>query len=151
MDLMSWLFVSSVVGGLLIAVLLRVSGAPRSAGGQTDVFADRTGVGGSDVINVSAIRVAGLGGLGLVVVAFALAWTFPRIGQSVVLGAGLGVGMAAFLIWRRRRVGPLSTSSGRRGASTTLSIEQPSNVTPPRAVEPDVRGPKTVRLAADSV
>jgi hypothetical protein len=131
MDLSFWLFVPGVVGGVLIAIFLWLRPGRRGSLVRPDVFADRTSTGGTDVINVSAIRVAGVGGLGLVGMAIALAWTFPRIGQTVILGAVLGTGLAVYLVWQRRREGPLSTSSGRLGASTILSIDQPRETTPP--------------------
>lgn len=78
-----------------------------------------------DVINIASIRVAGIGGLGLVAIALVLAWSIPRIGQSIALGAVFGAVFAAGLIlWRRRR-GPIPTSSSHPGANTTLSIDEP--------------------------
>lgn len=88
-----------------------------------------------DVINIASIRVAGIGGLGLVAMALALAWSIPRIGQSLALGAVLGVGLAAVLILWRRRLGPMPTSGGRSGANTTLSIDEPVSPEKPDAAE----------------
>jgi hypothetical protein len=87
--------------------------------------APSTGTNGGrrDVINISAIRVAGIGGLGLVAMAVGLAWTFPSIARSLMLGAGLGVVLAVGLIVYRRRVGPLPTSAREPGANTTLRLE----------------------------
>ena len=97
-----------------------------------------------DVINISSIRVAGVGGLGLVVMALVLAWAIPRIGQTIALGAVLGVAFAAALIlWRRRR-GPMPTSSSHPGANTTLSIDEP--VSPEKADASD-SGNRTQRRA----
>lgn len=142
MDLTSWLFVPGLVGGVVVAVALRVVGSRVHPRLRSDPFAGRAAA--TDVINASAIRVAGLGGLGLVGMAFALAWTFPRIGQSVALSAALGVAMAVFLIWRRRHTGPLPTSSGRLGANTTLSIDAPSRVE--RAAAPHTHRPTVEEL-----
>ena len=109
-------------GGTLIAWgLLR---APRwSPAGSLANAASGTGAERRDVINISAIRVAGIGGLGLVAMAASLAWTFPSIARSLMLGAGLGVLLAVALIAYRRRVGPLPTSGRESGANTTLHIE----------------------------
>ena len=76
-----------------------------------------------DVINISAVRVAGVGGLGLAVVALGVALGVPRIGQTMALSAALGVVFAAVLIVRRRRIGPMPSSGQRTGANTTLGID----------------------------
>lgn len=97
----------AVVGFVLI--LLR-------RGGTAPVLADRDPFErdtSSDVINMARIRVAGVGGIGMVLVALAMAWVFPRIGQSLLIGVAGGVVVSAFIIMRRRRSGPLS--SGDRG------------------------------------
>ena len=39
----------------------------------------------TDVINISRIRAAGLGGLGLFAMALVVAWFVPRIGQTLSL------------------------------------------------------------------
>lgn len=151
MEFMYLLFVVGIAGGLVIAIVLRTLGVHRQGWTRSDAFAERSGVNGSDVINVSSIKVAGLGGLGLVGVSFTLAWTFPRIGQTMLLGAILGAAMAAFWIYRRRRIGPLPTSSGRLGANTTLSIDQPADGTTGRAPESSNRDSRPVRLATGRV
>ena len=110
-------------GGAVIAwALLR---APRWSPSGSLASAPSRGTNGGrrDVINISAIRVAGVGGLGLVVMAVGLAWTFPSVGRALTLGAGLGVVLAVALIAYRRRVGPLPTSASEPGANTTLRLE----------------------------
>lgn len=80
---------------------------------------------GTDVINAAYVRVAGVGGLGLVAMALVVAWNVPRIGQELAIGGLLGVALAAVLIvWRRS--GPLPASGGRPGANTVLSIDHPA-------------------------
>ena len=99
----------------------------------------------TDVINAARIRVAGIGGLGLVAMAATVAFFVPRIGQTLAVGLGLGVALAAFLIVRRRRKGPLPSSGAQPGANTILAIDaSPSPAvgdTPPSA-------PRERRLAA---
>ena len=57
----------------------------------------------TDIINMASIKVAGVGGLGLVAMAAAVALDIPRIAQSVGIGMGLGViGAVATILWRRR-------------------------------------------------
>lgn len=55
----------------------------------------------TDVINMASIKVAGLGGLGLVAMSAAVALNVPRIFESVALGFALGACMALVLIVRR--------------------------------------------------
>ena len=109
-------------GGAVIAwALLR---APRwsPAGGLAVGATGRNGR-QRDVINISAIRVAGVGGLGLVGMAVSLAWTFPSVAQSLMLGGGLGLLLAVCLIIYRRRTGPLPSSARHGAANTTLHLE----------------------------
>ena len=64
---------------------------------------------------------AGIGGLGLVAMALAVALDVPRIGQTVALGLVLGAVFAAILIGRRRRRGPLpSSGQSNRGEHDAL-------------------------------
>ena len=76
-----------------------------------------------DVINISAVRVAGIGGLGLAAVALGVALDVPRIGQTLAVSAALGVVLATVLILRRRRMGPMPSSGRKPGANTTLAID----------------------------
>ena len=56
----------------------------------------------TDAINISRIPVAGVGGLGLVAMAFIVAWFVPAIGVSLAVAAIAGVALAVALIaWRR--------------------------------------------------
>jgi hypothetical protein len=77
----------------------------------------------TDVINVSRIRVVGIGGLGLVAMAAVVSIAVPSIGVPVAVSAVLGIVAAACLIVLRRRDGGMRSSGARMGANTTLSIE----------------------------
>ena len=56
-----------------------------------------------DHINMAHVRVAGLGGLGLVAMAGVVAWNVPAIGVVTLTALVSGVVLAAALIvWRRR-------------------------------------------------
>src|SRR3990172_5924068 len=61
----------------------------------------------TDVINMARIRVAGVGGLGLVAMALAVAGFVPRIGQTLAAGFVPAVAFAVGLILLRRRAGPI--------------------------------------------
>jgi hypothetical protein len=91
----------AVVGGGIGAAIMIARGrrehqAPLSV---PDAFARNQPEG---ILNVSRIRVAGIGGLGLVVVAAAMALTIPRIGVSLGLGLVGGFLIALALIPYRR-------------------------------------------------
>ena len=127
MELTSLILVSGIAGGAVVALLRTVAHRLRPGQRQTDAFAQGSEARRTDVINIASIRVAGIGGLGLVAMAVALALSIPRIGQTMALGALLGAGFAAVLILWRRRIGPMPTSGGRSGANTTLSIDEPGS------------------------
>jgi len=97
---MGWIMVAPVVGGVIAASFLIVS--RRSGLGASQVRPDPFEHSNTDVINVSHIRVAGVGGIGLMAVAAAMAVTFPRIGWSVVVSAIAGVALAVTWILMRR-------------------------------------------------
>jgi hypothetical protein len=59
-----------------------------------------------DPMNMSHVRVAGLGGLGLVLVAVGVAFQFRLVGVSLALGLAGGMMGGLALIWyRRHRLG----------------------------------------------
>jgi hypothetical protein len=75
--------VSAAIGGILMLTLMRHS-HPNPPISEPDSF-QRDSL-GNQVIDVSRIRVAGFGGLGLVAMAVALGFAIPRIGVSLALG-----------------------------------------------------------------
>ena len=129
------IMVPGLVGGLAIAVLFL---RQRRAGRGTDPFS-RDGR-STDVINMAHVRVAGVGGLGLVAMATLVALYVPAIRVAILLGLVLGGVFAAGLIAWRRRGGPMPSSGRRPGANTTLAIDaapsQPDTEAPRR--EPDL-------------
>ena len=109
MDPVVVIVVPGLIGGVAIALFMalhRSRGSKRTSG---RFEADPS----TDVINMARIRVAGVGGLGLLAMAGVVAWFVPRIGQTLAIGLVLGVVFAAVMILRRRRSGPMP-SSGRR-------------------------------------
>jgi hypothetical protein len=105
----------AIVGGLVVAAVLlwRRPGAPRSMPVR-DVFGDDAA--STDVINMAHIKVAGLGGLGFVAVAFVTAVTIPRIGVTIAIAAAGGALIAlAIILWRRTH-DPLPSTGSTPGA-----------------------------------
>ena len=115
---------SGLLGGIGLAVLFSKIKRARSGPDASDVF---EGAPATDIINMAHIRVAGVGGLGLVLVALATAVDIPQIRQSVGLGLVLAVPFAIGLILWRRRSGPMPSSGGQMGANTMLSIDAAPN------------------------
>jgi hypothetical protein len=124
MDPVTLFLIPAFAGGVGFALLLiRLSPEPH-ANLRPDPLAHEPLT--TDVINMARIRVAGVGGLGLVAMAVAVAWFVPRIGETVAVGLVLGAVFGGMLILRRQRTGPMRSSSMRPGANTTLSIDVPT-------------------------
>ena len=116
------LVIAGVVGGLVMAAwLFRFNRAhsvsPFDGGTQHD--------GPTDIINMAHIRVEGVGGVGMVLMAIAVALGIPQVGKSMAAGLLLGALMAVVLIRWRRAAGPMPSSGQRPGANTTLAIDAP--------------------------
>jgi hypothetical protein len=77
----------------------------------------------TDMINMASIKVAGVGGGGMIGVSILIALTVPAIGAVVVVGLVMGALMALVLIRRRRRIGVMPSSSRGPGAKTVLAID----------------------------
>lgn len=123
MDPASLILLLCFIGGVIAAAVVRHLQRPV---GSLDPFHDRR----TDVINAARIRVAGIGGLGLVAMAATVALFTPRNRLTLTIGCLLGIALAAILIWRRRRSGALPSSGRSAGANTTLSIDALPPTTP---------------------
>lgn len=100
---LGWVVAIAMVGGVISAAVLILSRRSGLAG--TSLRHDPFAHFDTDVINIARLRVAGVGGAGLIVVAAALAMTFPRIGWSVVISAIAGTALAVTWIIGRRAHG----------------------------------------------
>jgi hypothetical protein len=118
MDPVTIVIVPGFIGGLLVAL---VFARLNSRSDASDPFtAERPS---TDIINMARIRVAGIGGLGLVAMAGVVAFSIPRIRQSMAIALGLGALLGAVLVLWRRQAGPMPSSGQRPGANITLSID----------------------------
>ena len=125
----------AVVAPILLVVALGIIGGAALALGAIRLGKRLRGPGGADeftrrplstdVINMASIKVAGLGGLCLVVLCAAIAIQIPHIGRTVLTGFLLGGALAELWIVRRRGAGPMPSSGARPGANTVLSIDTP--------------------------
>jgi hypothetical protein len=112
MELLMILLPGVLGGGLILAVLIarfgsRVNAAPDA----------RLEPPSPHLINMAHIRVAGVGGLGLVAMAIVVAIFVPLIRVTMTIALLLGVALAAALIAFRRRQGPFSPRRGTVGTA----------------------------------
>jgi hypothetical protein len=120
MDPVLMMLIPGVLGGLVVALLLRRLSWHDSRGQAVPPVGEPLS---SGAINMAHIRVAGEGGLGLIVIAVASAVFVPRIGQTIGLGFVLGAVLAVALVVWRRHGGPLPSSSRHPGAHGDLGLE----------------------------
>ena len=136
MDPVSLIGVPGVLGGVVVALVIflrqRRGSHISSLGGSTPARPLST-----DIINASSIRVAGVGGLGLVAMAIAVALNVPRIAQTLGIGLVLGVAFAVTMIAIRRRTGSMPSSGRQMGANTTLGIDAADRQANDRADAPE--------------
>jgi hypothetical protein len=131
MEPITIIVVPGLLGGLVVALIM-VALHRKSTRDAPSYRRERLDSASPDVINMSRIRVSGIGGLGLVAMALAVALDVPRIGASVAIGLVSGVALAVFLIARQRRAGIMPSSGRQMGANTTLSIDAPQPDRVPR-------------------
>ena len=122
MDPVVLVVVPGFVGGLAIALTIFLRQRRGSDPGSL-AAPPRPHRPSTDIINASSIRVAGIGGLGLVAMAAAVALNVPRIGQTLGIGLILGLALAAVMIVRRRRSGAMPSSGRQAGANTILALD----------------------------
>jgi hypothetical protein len=126
------LAVAGVVGGVAMAAwLFRFNREHLRNPFDAPVQQDRP----TDIINMAHIRVEGVGGVGMVLMAIAVALGVPQVGKSMAAGLLLGALMAVVLIRRRRAAGPMPSSGQRPGANTTLAIDAPDAAPAPQTTE----------------
>ncbi len=94
------LLLPAFVGGLLLASLLVRLNRRQSSGVVRRSTLEPMS---PDLINMAHIRVAGVGGLGMLGAAVVTAISLPEIGVALAAGVGLGAAIAAGLIAYRRR------------------------------------------------
>jgi hypothetical protein len=107
------ILVPGIAGGILLAFYL----AHRPVRPAVDAPAVRRALPPTSpsLINMARIQIDGVGGLGMVAMALAVAISVPWIRLSIAVSLVLGGVVAAALIGRRRS-GPLASSSRHAGA-----------------------------------
>lgn len=99
MDPVTAVLVPGLIGGFVIAAGILLQ--HRRAHAPSVVLPYRPLPISTDVINMASIKVAGVGGLGLVAMSAAVALNVPRIFEATALGLLLGTCMALVMIVRR--------------------------------------------------
>lgn len=100
------LMLPGLVGGLVLAVVLaRLNRTPSSTERGRSALMPIS----PDMINMSHIRVAGVGGLGMMAVSLIVAVNIPEIGFALLIAAVLGGVIGGGLIVYRSRSNPPAT------------------------------------------
>jgi len=114
------LVLPAVVGGVLLAALLMRVNRRASSGLVAPSELEPMS---PDLINMAHIRVAGLGGLGMLGATVVTAISLPQIGAALVASVGLGAGVAAGLIAYRRRSAAAGDGGPDRRLPTMLALD----------------------------
>jgi len=129
MDPVMLVIIPGFLGGLIVALFIFRMHAPLPG-----VDPLRRHPLTTDVINMARIRVSGVGGFGLMMMAVVVAAFVPRIRQHLLISAALGIIFAIALIALRRRSGPMPSSGASPGANTVLGLDTPD---PPPVLPPE--------------
>lgn len=125
MDPVTLVLVPGILGGVVIALIAFSTRLwPRRPAALAPPYEPDEPI--TNMYNISGVRVAGIGGLGLLAMAATVAFNVPMIGAAMALGVLLGSAFAAGLILYMRRSGPMPSSGKGIGASTVLSLREPS-------------------------
>ena len=109
------IIVPGLIGGLVFALLFaRLHGGP-DASNETRLDPPST-----NLINMARIRVAGMGGLGMLAMSVVVAIFVPRIRFTMAIALVLGAALAGGLIALRRQLGPWSSNGQHPGAHSML-------------------------------
>jgi hypothetical protein len=107
------ILIPGLFGGLLLSFFIA-----RNRRGTAATFVPRRLEAPSpSLINMSSIKVEGLGGLGMVAAVIAVAIADPRIRLAVIIAGVLGGGLAFVLIRARRSSGGLHSGNDPNGDS----------------------------------
>ncbi len=109
MEPLMFIVLPGFLGGLLLAFVLfrlQAPGRPAASASTPPIT--------TELANISSIRVAGIGGLGLVAMAMTVAWFEPTIRMHVGIGVALGAVLGLVLILARRRRGLAAITEPRR-------------------------------------
>jgi hypothetical protein len=110
----------AVVGGVLLASVLRYVNRSPSSGVAVQSALEPMS---PDLINMAHIKVAGLGGLGMVGAVVVTAIALPQIGVAMIAGVVAGAAVAAGLIVYRVRSSAANGGGHYDGPETLLALD----------------------------
>jgi hypothetical protein len=129
--------VPGLLGGFVLALLL----ASKREGPPSLVVPRRLAPPSPSLINMSHIRVDGIGGLGMVAAVVVVAIADPRIRLATIIAVGLGAGLAWLLIAIRRRSGGMQSGDDPDNRFSLRTATNAARIAPPCAKPPTRRNP----------
>ena len=121
MDPVTLVLIPGILGGIVIALVASYNRLwPRRPALLAPPYEPDEPI--TNMYNISGVRVAGIGGLGLLAMAATVALNVPMIGAVMATGVLLGGAFAVGLILYKRRSGPMPSSGKGIGASTVLPL-----------------------------
>jgi hypothetical protein len=117
------LLLPALLGGLAFAGLLRWTNRRPSSGVVTQSVLEPMS---PDLINMAHIRVAGIGGLGMVGAVVVTAIALPQIGIALSAAVGFGAAMAAGLVAYRARSSAAAAGGDDGRPPTVLALDDRS-------------------------
>jgi len=127
------ILVPGVIGGIVLSLFIRRLRRPTAP----TFVPKRLEPTSPSLINMSSIKVEGLGGLGMVAAVIAVAIADPRIRLAIIIAGVLGGGLALLLIRARRSTGGLHSGDG-PDADSLLHLENHHTADAPRKEFNDV-------------
>jgi hypothetical protein len=141
MDPVTMIAVPGLIGGIVVALAMVVWQRRQSERPTLRLEREGSGPPPADVINAARIRVAGVGGLGMVAMAVIVAVALPSVRTPLLAGLALGVILAVGLILLRRRTGSLPSGGRHSGAHSVVPLEsRPGDGDPAVDGQPRHRG-----------
>jgi hypothetical protein len=148
MESLLTVLVPGILGGIVLALILvgRPKRTPSAPMPSRPLEAPSPGL-----INMSHIKVEGVGGLGMVAAVAAVAIADSRIGLATIVALVAGGGLALLLIAMRRDTGALPSGGEGPDDRSTLHLDGDRRPASPDGVRPAVDQIKHAGAAAGSV
>lgn len=127
------LVLPALVGGLVLAAALFRANRRPSSGVVTRSPLEPMS---PDLINMAHIRVAGIGGLGMIGAVVVTAIALPEVAVSLAAGVGVGAALAVCLIVYRTRASAARPNGPDGRLPTMFALDEHAAPVPPRPTPP---------------